>query len=262
MKSELLAQLIAAVQNQESVALVTLTAVHGPDAATYAIGAQCLIWLDPDRDDSGDLVLTEKAAAAVRTVIRERNHRTIRVAEGGGELELFVEVHRKPPHLLIVGAGHIAVPLAAIGSLCHFTVTVLDDRPQYAHPQRFPQADKVMAADFLPALRSLRCENQLDELTYVTLVTRGHQYDVACLAELLDDDLAYIGMIGSKRRIRAVFELLQTEKGISRHQLANVYAPIGLNLGAQTPAEIAVAIMAEIINLRQQGPLPSFRDEL
>ncbi len=262
MKPDLLGQLVQAVQNREAVALVTLTALHGPVVTRYSPGAQCLVWLDPERASAGDLQLTAMAVERVREAIRERRHRTLSVVDHGTELDLFVEVHQKPPHLLIVGAGHIAVPLAAVGTLCDFTVTVLDDRPQYAHAQRFPQADQVLAADFLPALRSLRCQDQLDDHTFVTLVTRGHQYDVACLAELLYDPLPYIGMIGSKRRIRAVFELLQTEKGITKAQLANVYAPIGLNLGAQTPAEIAVAIMAEIITLIQKGPLPSFRDEL
>ncbi len=263
MKTEILNRLVQALQNFEAVALVTLTDAKVPGSARSTLGAQCLVWLDEDHANVGDLILNETTTAAVRAVIRDRRHRSVHVTtDDGQDLELFVEVHRKPPHLLIVGAGHIAVPLAAMGTLCQFTVTVLDDRPQYANAQRFPQADQVLAADLLPALRSLRNQHQLDDQTFVALVTRGHQYDVDCLAELIHDDLPYIGMIGSKRRIRAVFALLQTEKDMAKSLFTNVYAPIGLNLGAQTPAEIAVAIMAEIINLIHQGPMPSFRDEL
>lgn len=260
MNSEILATLMAAVQRQETVGLVTLTAVEGDSQAR--IGDQCLVWLRSDRANAGRLRLGPEETARVRELLRKRRHDSLRVARGSSEWQLFVEVHRRPPHLLIAGAGHIAVPLAQIGTLCDFAVTVLDDRPQYANAARFPMADQVLAADFLPALRGLRDDGRLDTQTFVVLVTRGHQYDVECLAELLDDDLAYVGMIGSKRRIRAVFELLQSQRGVPRARLDRVYAPIGLNLGAQTPAEIAVAIMAEIITLRQQGPLPSFRDEL
>lgn len=262
MDSGLLSQLIQAVQSFESVALVTVTKVDSNESALFTQGQQCLVWLEPSRENCGNLVLNETATGLVRSAIGARRHQSLKIEANGTALELFVEVHRKPPHLIIVGAGHIAVPLAEIGTLCGFSVTVLDDRPQYANQRRFPHADQVLAAEFLPALRTLRDENQLDQQTFVTLVTRGHQYDVECLAELIDDDLAYIGMIGSKRRIRAVFDLLRAEKGIEKSRFANVYAPIGLNLGAQTPAEIAVSIVAEIINVIHEGSVPSYRDEL
>src|SRR5690606_35023839 len=101
----------------------------------------------------------------------------------------------------------IAVPLASIAATCDFAVTVLDDRPQYAHPARFPTAKQVIAGPFRPELAKLRSTAGLDKHTYIVLVTRGHQYDVDSLLEVLDDPLAYIGMIGSQRRIRAVFDL-------------------------------------------------------
>jgi xanthine dehydrogenase accessory factor len=169
------------------------------------------------------------------------------------EVKVFVEVQVQPSHLIIVGAGHIAVPLASIASTCDFSVTVLDDRPQYAHPARFPTANQVIAGPFREELAALRAKSGLNKHTYIVLVTRGHQYDVDCLVEVLDDPLAYIGMIGSKRRIRAVFELLEQEQGIPPEKFDRVYAPVGLDIGARTPAEIAVCIMAEIINVMRQG---------
>lgn len=256
MQGHLLPSLIQSIEERRAVALVTLVSLRGH--VPCKVGAQCLVWLEGEAQ--GNLKLNPAGMARVRAVLRARTPRKILIPCGEAELECFVEVHRKPPHLLIVGAGHIAVPLAVLGTLCDFSVTVLDDRPQYANTRRFPQADSVLAADFLPALRQLRSEHQLDDQTCVVLVTRGHQYDVDCLAELLDDDLPYLGMIGSKRRIRAVFELLQSERGLRKAQFANVYAPIGLDIGAQTPAEIAVCIMAEIINVMQSGKMPSLRD--
>lgn len=251
MNESLLPALLQAMEAGEAVALVTVVS-EGPRR-----GDQCLAWLEAAKSCQGPLRLEPETLDAVREAIRMRAHRRIRQGAEEGACELFVEVHGRPPHLFIVGAGHIAVPLATMGFLCDFSVTVLDDRTQYAHAARFPHADRVLAADFLPSIRALRAEGRLDEQTYVALVTRGHQYDVDCLTEMLDDDLPYIGMIGSQRRIRAVFELLQTERGIPKAQFARVHAPIGLDIGARTPAEIAVCIMAEIISVRQGKSGPS-----
>ena len=167
-----------------------------------------------------------------------------------------MEVQQRPPSLVIVGAGHIAQPLAAMGRLCDFTVTVLDDRAQFANRQRFPQAERVIAGPLAETLRGL----PLDRDTYVVLITRGHQHDVECLLEIVDAPLAYLGMIGSRRRVRGVFELLEEERGIRREKLRRVYAPIGLDIGAKTPAEIALTIMAEVIKVTRGGKVPSLSD--
>ncbi|MDH7485446.1 MAG: XdhC family protein [Anaerolineae bacterium] len=180
----------------------------------------------------------------------------IRGKEPSERLRVFVEVQHRPPHLVIVGAGHIAQPLAEMGRLCDFTVTVLDDRPQFANRQRFPQAEQVIAGPLAETLRGL----PLDGDTYVVLITRGHQHDVECLLEILDAPLAYLGMIGSRRRVRGVFELLEKERGIPPEKLRRVYAPIGLDIGARTPAEIALAIMAEVIKVTRGGRAPSLSD--
>ena len=159
-------------------------------------------------------------------------------------------MQRRAPQLLIVGAGHIAVPLAQMGALCDFSVTVLDDRPQYANQARFPWAQQVIAAPLRETVRDL----PLDHDSYVVLVTRGHAQDVECLLEVLDRPVAYIGMIGSQRRVDAVFELLETEKGIAPEKFDRVHAPIGIDIGARTPAEIAVCILAEMVNVFRGGP--------
>jgi xanthine dehydrogenase accessory factor len=125
----------------------------------------------------------------------------------------------------------------------------VDDRPAFANRTRFPDVEEVIAEPFTEALQRL----PLDADTYVVLVTRGHSHDVEALMELLDRPHAYIGMVGSRRRVRAVWDLLEAERGIARERLGHVYAPIGLDIGAETPAEIAIAIIAEVVLVRRGG---------
>lgn len=256
MHTDILQALTDSIDRRESVALVTVTAATGSFAA--ALGQDAILWPEADRNPVGSLDLgdlTERALADARQVIREKSSRRLQYAEAAGAVSLFVDVQQRPPHLIVVGAGHIAVPLAAMAKLCEFQVTVLDDRPQFSNTARFPTVDRVIAGPFRAELDRLRQgKAAFDDDTYIVLVTRGHQYDVESLLEVLDDPLAYIGMIGSRRRIRAVFELLEKEQGIPAAKFDRVYAPIGLNIGAITPAEIAICIMAEIINLMRGGP--------
>ena len=198
-----------------------------------------------------------------RLVIARKQHEHMRYEEEDGSFSVFVEVQARPPHLIIAGAGHIAIPLASIAKTCEFLVTVIDDRPQYAHASRFPSADRVVAGPFRPTLVELRQDKDaFDSDTYIVLVTRGHQHDIDCLLEVLDDPIAYLGMIGSRRRIRAVFELLEKEQKIPASKFDRVRAPIGIDIGAITPAEIAVCIMAEIICVLREGPLPGLSEQI
>jgi xanthine dehydrogenase accessory factor len=258
MSNAVLSALIASVEARRAVALVTVTAA--PDLA--CIGRHAVIWLDAE--PLGELGLGELEAqtlADAQTALAGRVHKTLSYATPAGPVKLFVEVQHRPPELIIVGAGHIAQPLAQLGKLCDFSVTVLDDRPQYANRQRFPQADQVLALPLRETMRDWAAAGRLELDSYIVLVTRGHQHDIDCLLELLDTPLGYIGMIGSQRRVRTVFELLSVEAGIPAEKLDRVYAPIGIAIGARTPAEIAVCIMAEIINVQRGGPARSISDE-
>jgi xanthine dehydrogenase accessory factor len=255
MNEDLLQALLASLEEREAVALVSVTSATGAYEGT--MGRHALLWLDKEREPLGDLgvsELSEHIFYDARRALLDRQHRHLTYTRPDGEVKVFVEVQVQPPHLIIVGAGHIAVPLASIAATCDFAVTVLDDRPQYAHPARFPAAKQVIAGPFRPELAKLRSTAGLDKHTYIVLVTRGHQYDVDSLLEVLDDPLGYIGMIGSQRRIRAVFNLLEQEQGIAPEKFDRIYAPVGLDIGARTPAEIAVCIRAEIINVMRQGP--------
>lgn len=258
MPDTILNALLSSIEARRPVALATVTAA--PDLA--CIGRHAVVWLDAE--PLGELGLGDLEALALadaQAALAGRVHKTLSYATPAGQVKLFVEVQHRPPELIIVGAGHIAQPLAQLGTLCDFSVTVLDDRPQYAHRQRFPQADHVLALPLRETMREWAAAGRLGLDSYVVLVTRGHQHDIDCLLELLDTPLGYIGMIGSQRRVRTVFDLLSVEAGIPAEKFDRVYAPIGIAIGARTPAEIAVCIMAEIINVQRSGPARSISDE-
>jgi xanthine dehydrogenase accessory factor len=247
------------------VALVTAVAADG--AFAPLLGTRRLA-LDDDGDTlQADLVGSlaqgeiEALVAAVQDALQQNEPTLWTHLAPAGRLDCFIEVQSPPRHLIICGAGHIAVPLAAMASTAGFEVTVIDDRAQYANTTRFPAPTRVLAGDFRAELRSLRAGRlHFGRGVCLVLVTRGHQHDVECLLETLDDPLAYVGMIGSRRRIRAVFEMLAQEQGIERARFDHVHAPIGLDIEAHTPAEIAIAILAEIVNTLRGGPALSLRD--
>ena len=252
---QVLVELLKSIDEHRAVAMVTVVKAGGEYAA--ALGRRALVWLDRDPLGSLNLGALEAPALADATkALTQRRPEMLTYLDD--EIELFVEVQRRPPTLIVVGAGHVAQPLARLGKLIDFEVVVIDDRPQYANPERFPQADRVLAASFRPSLRDW----PIDSDTFIVLVTRGHSHDVECLLEVIDSPARYIGMIGSKRRVRAVFDLLEQEKGISREKFDRVYAPIGLDIGAESPAEIGVSIVAEIIKIHRGGRAESLSDAL
>ena len=163
-------------------------------------------------------------------------------------LDIYVEPYAPTVSLVVCGAGHIAVPLAAMAKIAGYHVTVIDDRADYANRKRFPTADEVIADSFTEALERVR----LTPATAVVLVTRGHRYDWDCLRVVIGSAAGYIGMIGSRRRVKAALLGLEGE-GVDRERLARISAPIGLDIGSETPEEIAVAILAEIVLSRRSG---------
>ncbi len=152
--------------------------------------------------------------------------------------------------LLIVGAGHVGQAVARLAAEVDFNVWVHDDRACYASRERFPSAERLLVGDIGPTLRQLAPE--LTPSTYCLIVTRGHNHDEEALAHLADTSATYVGMIGSKRKIKLIFEDLLA-KGVSRAALARVHAPLGLAIGSQTVPEIAISIVAELIAFRNLG---------
>jgi xanthine dehydrogenase accessory factor len=207
------------------------------------------------RGDLGDPALQELAQRhALRMLADAQAEPHVETVDVGGQSWLlYVEVHRPHDHLIVVGAGHIAVPVAALGRMLGFRVTVLDDREAFATDERFPGDVAVYRTDFE---RDPFASVTIDEHSYVTLLTRGHRWDFDCLRRLLESGTRprYIGMIGSRRRVRAAFQAL-LDAGTSHDTLATIHAPIGIELNAETPEEIAVAIAAELIAVRRNADI-------
>lgn len=162
----------------------------------------------------------------------------------------FTEVLVPPPTLLIVGAGHCGRQLAKVANLIGFQVMVQDDRPEWANPTHYPQATQIFTAAIAEVVAQLDTHPQL----YVALVTRGYTYDLAALKAVLQRPIPcqYIGMIGSQKRVQQVFQAI-AQTGIPADCFSQVYAPIGLDIGALTPEEIAISISAELILVRRGG---------
>jgi xanthine dehydrogenase accessory factor len=169
----------------------------------------------------------------------------------GGTLEVFIEPVLPPALLYVFGAGHVAINLCQVAANAGFDVIVVDDRSSYASKERFPAAKEVHALDFEEATQKL----DPNESSSIVIVTRGHRDDMRVLRWAVDTPARYIGMIGSQRKTIGIYKELEKE-GVSTEKLARVYAPVGIDIGAITPEEIAIAIMAELIFIRRNSPTP------
>ncbi len=158
--------------------------------------------------------------------------------------DVLVERISTPPHLVLCGAGHVSVYTAKIAKMVGFKVTVIDERGDFANSERFPEADAIVNLPYREALEAINDSN-----TYYVIVTRGHKDDNLCLETILNKPYAYCGMIGSKSKVQIVFNDL-IARGYPKEKLNTVHSPIGLSIGANTPEEIAVCIVGEMIQVK------------
>jgi xanthine dehydrogenase accessory factor len=215
---------------------------------------EALVRLAQEQLSTGEIRLVEVRADG--TVAGQRRAR--RVGDVAPDTaEVVLEPMLPPDHLIIVGAGHIAQPLAALAHVLGWEVTVIDDRERFANRERFPHARAVVVDEFDRAIAA----QQITPWTYLVLVTRGHEHDENTLRQVVGSPAPYIGMIGSRRRVLVVFERLRA-LGVPEEFLKRVYAPIGLDIGSRTPEEIALAILAEMVNVKRKGQAQSLRDLL
>jgi xanthine dehydrogenase accessory factor len=202
-------------------------------------------------DESGELVARRGSDAtpdAVLTGLRSVADRPRPYVVSGVSYLTQLERCR----LLIVGAGHVGQKVAQLAADVDFDVWVVDDRAEYCNPERFPQAQRLIVGDIDSSLSGL----EIDSNTMCVIVTRGHNHDEEALYHLADKSARYVGMIGSRRKIRLIFDDLLAE-GISTAALERVHAPLGFDIGSQTVPEIAVSIVAELIAHRNLGGLPN-----
>lgn len=247
-------ELIQIKQEGSAAVLVTVTGVE--ENGTVEPGQK---WLIRDgkiktgtlRNESLLQVILKEAEVRLK---EERSKLVpLEIPDSKGKVELFFEVIPSPPKLIVVGAGHIAVPLVKMGKILDYHVIVLDDRLQFANRERFPDADEILVGDMAQTLKEI----PITPFSYIVLITRGHKYDEPCLREIIHGPAKYIGMIGSKRRIKACFQRFKEEEKIAEEVIERVRAPIGLAINTETPEEIAVSILAEIIKVRRGGKAQS-----
>ncbi len=247
-----------ALEARRPIALLHVVAVRGIDglapgfhaafAPATALSAQ---FGAPDLDARIALTAAESLRTGEPSVQTYAPDGTLTNPRAQTYVRVYIDPIVPTPRLIIVGAGHTAQPLTQFGAMLEFETWVVDDRADYASTERFPMADRVVAAPMDEFLSSL----PIDPATYIVLVTRAHRFDEEALRQVLGSPAPYIGMIGSRRRVHIVRQTLLAE-GYAAEAFRNVYAPIGLDIGSRTPAEIALAIAAEIVNVRRDGPAP------
>lgn len=256
---ELAHSLAEAARKRRPTALVT--ALDPVNAGLSPGTKRCLSVSRSGAALSPDLPLDQTLVDAFTASVSEGKSQLFVVSPQGDAVEeavarqqnwpkVFVDVQSGQQTLIIVGAGHIGQPLCEIGHMMGFHTIVVDDRWAFANTERFPNAADIRVGPFGQVLDTL----DINEQTFVVVVTRGHVHDEESVRAALNKNPAYIGMIGSKRRAKTTLERL-AEQGFSPEQLSRVHTPMGLDIAAETPAEIAVAIAAEIVRARRGGRL-------
>jgi xanthine dehydrogenase accessory factor len=256
--SDFLEEILKIKEEGKNAALATIIGTKG--STPREVGAKMLVQEDGKIFGTigGGCIEAEVWQEAMK-IIKEEKPRTVhfdltgKKAEDsgmicGGIMDIYIEPIVPTPRVYVFGGGHISLFVAKISKMVGFEVVVIDDRPQFANRERFPEADEVIAEEFEFALPKLK----VNRSNYLVIVTRGHAYDQEVLEWALKTEARYVGMIGSRRKIQIVFTSLK-EKGIAAETLKQVHAPIGLDIGALTPEEIAVAIVAEMIQKRRRG---------
>lgn len=253
----------AALQRGEQVAVATVVKTVG--AAPCSVGAKLLVCADGStRGSLAGPQTDSKAAEAALQALREGRsfltHIHLDADQGeavgscGATLEVFCETLRPEPRLIIAGSGYVAQALARLAGRLDFHVAIVDEQHDLTEATAFSEAVQVTVGEISATLQALAP----DESSFIVIVTRGHYLDKETLRTALATNAAYIGMIGSPSKVKHIFkDLLQ--QGLSREMLARVHAPIGLDLGAETPDEIALSIIAEIMMVRRQASGASLR---
>jgi xanthine dehydrogenase accessory factor len=236
-------------------ALVTIVRANG--STPQRVGAKMLVYEDGRTVGTiGGGCYENDACLKAREALREGRPQLVRydlnddlAAESGlicgGQMDVFIEPIVPAASLFVIGAGHVGYHTARLGALVGFSVTVVDDRAKFANAERFPDASEVVV-DEIPTWLA---EHPLPNGAYAVVVTRGHRQDLEALRPLLSQPLRYIGLIGSRAKIARLYDAL-VEEGVGADRLAAVHAPIGLDIGAVTPEEIAIAIVAELVAVK------------
>src|SRR6187200_1991624 len=255
MNREVFAAVAEALEKGEPAALVTIVSTTG--STPQRVGAKMLVF--PDGRMVGTIgggCYENDAFGKARLAIEDRRPRLVHYELSddfaqetglicGGQMDVYIEPIEPSPELYIIGAGHVGFHLARLAHEVGFRVHIVDDREKFANAERFPTAEAI-AVDDIP---SWIARANLPSHAYAVIVTRGHTNDLEALRALAPQELRYLGLIGSRAKVARIFDALKTDRMADQH-LAKVHAPIGLDIGAVTPQEIAVSILAELIAVK------------
>ena len=253
---DVLAALTRALERGEMAALVTIVAAHG--STPQRVGAKMLVFADGRAVGTiGGGCYENDAFWKAREALKTRRARVVHyelsddLAEEsglicGGQMDVFIEPIEPAPRLYIIGAGHVGYQLGQIAPTVGFRLHVVDDRQKFANHERFAAADEVVVEDVAGWVRTAA----IPESAFVVVLTRGHRQDFDVLRGLADKALRYVGLIGSRAKVARLTDALITD-GVSADWLRQLHAPIGFDIGAISPEEIAVAILAELIAVRR-----------
>jgi len=252
---EVFAAVVDALERGEPAALVTIVSTVG--STPQRVGAKMLVFADGRMVGTiGGGCYENDAFWKAREAINSRRPQLVHYelsddfAEEsglicGGQMDVYIEPIEPAPELYVIGAGHVGFHLARLAHEVGFRVHVVDDREKFANRERFPMAAEIVADD-IPAWLA---RTPLPPHAYVVVVTRGHTNDLEALRALAPQDLRYLGLIGSRAKVARIYDALTADAMAAEH-LARINAPIGLDIGAVTPQEIAVSILAELIAVK------------
>ncbi len=255
MNEEVFRAVVAALEQGEAAALVTIVRTSG--STPQRVGAKMLVYADGHTVGTiGGGCYENDANLKARDAMRTRRPQLVRyelsddVAEDsglicGGQMDVYIEPLEPAPHLFLVGAGHVSAQLGRFAAATGFRVHVLDDRSKFANRDRFPDAHELVVDSIPEALGRIEWPSN----TFVVIITRGHKHDFEALRAIAGRTFRYIGMIGSRAKVKRIFDSL-LQQGCQPEWLQQIHAPIGLDIGAVTPAEIAVSILAEMVAVR------------
>jgi len=245
-------EILAVYEGDRAVALVTM--IKSPYGTDLHVGAKLLVREDGSRMGTlGNLGLDNEAAKRAGTLMADGNEACL---ETLGESEIFLEPYHCPPTLVLMGGGHVNKAVAPLAKTVGFQVYVIDDRPEFANPEQFPDAKATIARAFDEALSDV----PVNRNTYIIVATRGHRDDDRALDAAVRTEARYLGLLGSKRKVTLVFEELM-KNGIAIERIKDIHAPIGLDIHARTPEEIALSIVAELVRFRLGGTGTSMKLE-
>jgi xanthine dehydrogenase accessory factor len=236
--------IVSAYEGGQPVAMASLTAA--PRGSDLTVGAKLLIHENGRSTGSlGDSDLDDEARKRARKLLAMGKAEYVAMPSGA---EFFLEAYTTPPRLVIAGGGHVGRSLATVAKFAGFKVAVIDDRPEFSSRERFPDVDEVVTQDFVMALQSM----PINPNTFIVIATRGHRYDDVALEAAARTRASYVALLGSRRKTILIYESL-AEKGVPMERIREIRGPSGLDIGARTPEEIAVSLVAEMLMFRLGG---------